>query len=170
MDALFHIVLALAGGYMLAKGMDFRYDARILFILPILSLLYTDLDHFIGAKIPIFHNIFLTILIPSIFLILLYSIGMKRIATYILMLIVMLFGHLLYDMVTGLYGIPLFYPLSDRLYLMPGSWETTLPWDSTSPLITRLGIASMIYFGLIFLIIFLAGILRRRDTRRIPSR
>ena len=185
MDALFHIILALAGGYMLAKGMNFRHNIGILLILSILSLFYTDMDHFIGAKIPIFHNIFMTILMPAIILVILYLVGMKRLREYLLILIVMLFGHLLYDMVHGIYGIPLFYPFSDQLYLMPANWETTLPWDQTAPLISRLGIASTIYFGGIFLIILLnshlaprlapyltslAGILRKRRTRKTPSR
>ena len=150
MDTLFHFVLALAGGYMLVKGLGVRYNLIVIVFLASLSILI-DIDHFIGVKIPIFHNIFLAIIFPGILLLIVYFYNKEwiELQVYLFVFMIMLFGHLLADMIIGMYGIPLLYPLSNTLYMIPRSWEVYLGNDPGSPLASTFGIAMAIYFGLI---------------------
>jgi len=140
-------MISLSGGYILLKALN-QYDTRILMLLSIFSLL-PDLDHFIGQKIPILHNLSIILLLLAASIIL-YKKKQITHANYLITLTVMLTGHLLMDMVGGLYGIPLLYPLNSELILMPAGWDKTLPWDDTSNIISRLGIAMLLYYGLVF--------------------
>ena len=158
MDALFHFVFALVGGYILVKGLGGKYKLTVLVFLSVLSILI-DIDHFIGVKIPIFHNIFLAIILPSILLLILYFYKKEwtELHIYIFVFIIMLFGHLLADMIIGMYGIPLFYPLSNTLYMIPRSWEVYLGNGYSRPLASTTGIAMAIYFGLIGFVVGLGS-------------
>ena len=137
MDTLFHILLALAGGYILVKGLGVCYKFWVLLILAFLSLspdalsviqylIYVSFDIGTG-NLPSSHNIFLVIVTPLIFSIIFYIRKNKKLQVYTLVFMVMLISHLLVDMITiqvegcayNLYGIPLFYPLSETLYLIP---------------------------------------------------
>jgi len=152
MDALFHIVMAFVGGVMLLRSLKTNLSMKIILILSLASLVITDADHFLPVKTPIFHNIFLLVVLPLPALLYMYSRGKRDYFNYVLALVVMLLGHLLMDMVQGMYGIPLFYPISDELYMMPATWEVALPGEPGSLIISRLAISLLIYFGLIFLL------------------
>lgn len=167
MDSLFHFVFALVGGYVLVKGLGVKYNPYTLVLLSLSSLLI-DLDHltvFIGLSETLrLHNIFIA-LIPLLFYIIYRNI-------YFIVFTVMLLGHLIADMVQGMYGIPLFYPLTRTTYLIPKNWEIYLGGDPTSPIVSTFGIGITLYFGLILLIIIIphllssAGIWRKTYTRK----
>lgn len=167
MDTLFHFVFALVGGYVLVKGLGIRFNPKILVLLSLLSLLI-DMDHlmvFMGlSKTLRLHNLFV-VCIP-IFLFFIFR------TIYFPIFSVMLFGHLIADMVQGIYGVPLFYPFSETMYLIPKNWEIYLGGDPTSPIVSTFGIGIAVYFGLIFLIISISYLLsstntwRKRSTRR----
>jgi len=59
----------------------------------------------------------------------------------------MLFGHLLFDMVAGLYGVPLLWPLSGADFILPESWEVWLFGDPSYTVVSRVGLALAAYFG-----------------------
>jgi len=148
LDPLFHYMISLTGGYIILKNLN-QYNTRALLILSTISLMI-DLDHFTGLGIQVLHNLTVPALTIVAF-IYLHKKKQEKYAAYMLALTVMLGGCLLMDMVQGMYGIPLFYPLSSELYLMPASWDITLPWDHTSNIISRHGIALLLYYGAVFL-------------------
>ena len=154
MDSLFHFVFALVGGYALVKGLGVKYNPYTLVLLSLSSLLI-DLDHlsvFIGLSESLkLHNIFIA-LIPLLAYIIYRNI-------YFIVFTVMLLGHLIADTVQGIYGIPLFYPLTKTTYLIPKKWEIYLGGDPTSPIVSTFGIGITLYFGLILLIIIIPHLL-----------
>ena len=75
--------------------------------------------------------------------------------SYILAFSIMLLGELIADMMAGMYGIPLFYPFSDTLYMIPKSWEIYFFDDCCIKFVSTYGIAMFIYFGVIALIILI---------------
>jgi len=172
MDTVFHIVLALAGGYILVKGLGVCYKLWVLVLLAFLSLsldVLSVIQYFIyvlfdigTGSLPLSHNIFLVIVIPLIFSIIIYIQKNKKLQVYTLVFMVMLISHLLVDMITiqvggcayNLYGIPLFYPLSKTLYLIP-DWRMDLLEGSNDQLISSPGIALALYLGIIALMISL---------------
>lgn len=181
MDALFHFVFQLVGGYVLIKGLNARFNIFILIFLAFCSLL-VDVEHVLPHLASIippldfldhikFHTIFI-VFIPLLILSVLYFIkkGTGELYSYLLAFSVMLLGHLIADMITGMYGIPLFYPFSDTLYMIPKSWEVPFFGDPYMFIVSTYGIAMLIYFGGIGAIIFLEKILRKKYTKRRPSR
>lgn len=166
MDTLFHFIFALVGGYVLVKGLGIRYHLSILIFLSISSLLI-DLDHLMtylgvyeGLKL---HNL-LIVLIPVVLFFIFRDI-------YFAVFSVMLFGHLIADMIYGIYGVPLFYPFSKATYLIPRQWEIYFSNDPTMPLVSTAGIAILIYLAVISLIVSIpyllssTNILRKRSTK-----
>ena len=165
MDALFHFVFQLVGGYVLLTGLKIRFNILILILLAFCSLL-VDVEH-IFTYLGIFgwlklHTIFVVI-IPSLILLLLYFIkkGSYELYAYLLTFSVMLFGEILADMITGMYGIPLLYPFSDTLYMIPKSWEICFFDNCSMKFVSTHGIAMLIYFGVISLIILIKHFVRR---------
>jgi len=142
-------MISLTGGYIILKNLN-QYNTRALLILSLTSLLI-DVDHFTGLSTLVIHNI--TVLaLTTVAYIYLKTKKQEKYAAYTLAFTVMLGGHLLMDMTQGMYGIPLLYPLSSELYMMPARWDITLPWDYTSNVISRHGIALLLYYGAVFLL------------------
>ena len=142
-------MISLTGGYIILQNLK-QYNTLALLILSLISLM-VDVDHFTGLSTLVIHNI--TVLaLTTVAYIYLRRKKQERYAAYMLALAVMLGGHLLTDMTQGMYGIPLLYPLSSELYMMPARWDITLPWDYTSNIISRQGIALLIYYGAVFLL------------------
>jgi hypothetical protein len=177
MDALYHFVLALAGGYILAKGLRMRYRPGML-VLTALASMALDLDHFIryfGINTQVsFHSLYIALIPLILYLYIKSEKPQSSLGGYLLILSVLIYGHLAMDMVKGMYGIPLFYPLSDKLFLIPERWEMYLFDDETKPLVTTEGIGLTLYFGFIFILIAInsfssGGALRRTDTRKGSS-
>jgi len=164
MDALFHFVFQLVGGYVLLKGLRIRVNVLILIFLAFCSLL-VDVEHVLpylaGIFPPLdlvdhikFHTIFI-VFIPLLILSVLYSMkkGTKELYGYLLAFSVMLLGELTADMIKGMYGIPLFYPFSDTLYMIPKRWEVPFFGSEYMLAVSTYGIAMFMYFGIIALII-----------------
>ncbi|MBN2250816.1 MAG: metal-dependent hydrolase [Candidatus Altiarchaeota archaeon] len=152
MDALYHVVFSLAGGFILARGLGINAGPLELGTLALFSML-PDLDHLTGYTRLHTGFIILLPLIPYAILRIRDAYREKR--GLLLILAVMLYGHLLMDMVQGLYGVALFYPLTETLYLIPGRWEVYLDGDPTKPIVGTHGIGAALYFGLIALILCL---------------
>jgi membrane-bound metal-dependent hydrolase YbcI (DUF457 family) len=142
-------MISLTGGYIILRNLN-QYNTRALLALSLTSLLI-DVDHFTGLSTLVIHNI-TPLALTTLAYIYLHRKKQERYAAYTLAFTVMLGGHLLMDMVQGMYGIPLLYPLSTELYLMPAGWDLTLPWDNTSNIISRHGIALFLYYGAVFLL------------------
>ncbi|PKP54472.1 MAG: hypothetical protein CVT90_01105 [Candidatus Altiarchaeales archaeon HGW-Altiarchaeales-3] len=157
MDALFHFIFALAGGYILLKGLNIKFNSFILIFLALCSLLI-DIEH-VFELMGIFEYIklhtLITITIPLLILMIFYLMkkGSYELYGYLLTLSVMLFGAVVADMIKGMYGVPLFYPLSDTLYMIPKNREIYFLNKPGMPIVSVYGIAMLIYFGLIGLII-----------------
>ena len=149
MDALFHFTFSLAGGFLLACGLNKRYSAPAIVFLSALSLA-PDLEHVIGCgDILMLHNIFIPLAVLLLYFPLKRAGPYAHWADYAIILAVMLFGHLCMDMVQGLYGIPLLYPLSEKPYLIPEGWEVYLGGDRTKPIVSTYGIGAAMYFSAI---------------------
>ncbi len=141
-------MISFTGGYIILQNIN-QYNRKTLLVLSIIPLML-DLDHFTGLGIQVLHNVTVLALASAAF-IYLHKKKQEKYAAYMLALTVMLGGQLLMDTVQGMYGIPLLYPLSERLYMMPASWDITLPWDHTSSIMSRYGIALLLYYGAVFL-------------------
>ncbi|MFC2162147.1 metal-dependent hydrolase [Candidatus Altiarchaeota archaeon] len=165
MDPLTHLLLSLAGGYLLAYGLKLRLHRLTI---PVLSLssLAIDVDHvlpiFDVSKALIFHNLVAIAIFSAV---LWLATGWKN----GLVLLVMLFGHLVMDMNTGIYGIPLLYPLSSATYLIPESWEVRLMNESSLTVISRTGISLSLYMGFIAGIILAGRRMQAPPKERIPE-
>ncbi len=157
MDSLFHLVFALVGGYVFVKAANLGYRFGFLVLLAFLSE-FPDVSHFMG-DMALLHNVF--IFVP-LFLLFLYAYKSRRgvLLVYVAVFMVMLYGHLLADMIFGV-GIPLFYPLSSGFYLIPQlglcMYGNTLPHisygsDLVECFFTPAGVAVALYFGVIWLL------------------
>jgi len=168
MDSLTHLMLSLAGGYLLAFGLGIKSRPYLVPAGALASLLI-DVDH-IPAHFGVAHTLALHnlpfVLVAGAFIGVLFGLEAGLVAC------AMLSGHLLLDMNTGLYGIPVFYPLSKASVMIPESWELWLFSDPSYTVVSRTGIALAAYLGLIALIIFFfsrRAAWRRRHTRTQSS-
>ncbi len=157
MDFLFHLSLAVAGGYVFlnASGTGVKYWHVVALGL---AAQFPDLMHFVG-RIEFLHNVF--VFIP-LFLILFYFAAKKKIPVtmHAFAFILMVAGHMLFDMVFGT-GIALFYPLSTRLYVLPqfglcmyggGLPHIVYGSDLVECIFTPIGLAVFVYFAAAFAI------------------
>jgi len=146
MDSLFHFVISLAGGFVFLELTKTKYDPLHLFALSFLSL-FIDVQHLFEAFYiyPVFHAIYFA-LIPSAAVLFFFSRKQMQLAVYSSALSLMLFGHLFSDMIQGFYGVPLFYPFSAHLFMLPWALMTF----KGAPVIGAAGLAMALYFGLIY--------------------
>lgn len=160
MDSLTHLVLNFSAGYIFLKGI--RADFRIwhLFILAFISQ-SLDMDHvFEYNRIePFFDSIFKNTVSPmhNIFFITFISGGIyfagkylknNKIQIYSLALFFMFFGNIVMDTVSGMYGVPLFFPLTNKLVQIPPYWHFISVGHSY--VIQPMGIALLVYFSVVF--------------------
>ena len=152
--------MSLAGGYLLAYGLGAKLKPYVVPLAALISLLI-DVDH-----LPAHFDVAHTLVLHNLAFVLFAAIIMRILLGWEIGLItgIMLFGHLLLDMNLGLYGIPVFYPLSKMSFMIPESWEVWLFNDQSYTVISRTGIALAAYFGLISLVIFFSS--RRASWRR----
>ncbi|OYT41115.1 MAG: hypothetical protein B6U86_03040 [Candidatus Altiarchaeales archaeon ex4484_43] len=154
MDSLFHFVFALVGGYVFVKAVGF--ESRFLFLV-LLALLseFPDVSHLMG-NLALLHNIF--IFVPLLLLFLFFhKKGKKNLQIYMVTFMIMVYGHLLADMIFGI-GIPLFFPLSAEFYLIPQMglcmYDGSFPHimygsDLVECFFAPSGVALTLYFGVI---------------------
>ncbi len=161
MDPLFHFLISFSGGYVILRETDKKAGIKEALALSFISILI-DLDHIphyilvllganqtkleqvLGVKPLIFHNLLTVALIILISAFLLK--GKLKLCGYTLS--VMIFGHLLFDMVEGL-GVELLFPFSGNLYVIPASLNLMV--TQKSYLISVFGIALALYFTAVFL-------------------
>ena len=60
---------------------------------------------------------------PLILMLVFRRFGSHKLMIYSLVLMVMMFGQLPFDMLEGMYGVPLFFPFSNELYMIPYAWQ-----------------------------------------------
>jgi membrane-bound metal-dependent hydrolase YbcI (DUF457 family) len=141
MDPVTHFIVSLAAGYLLVLGLGLRIRSYTVPLLGTLAL-FIDVDHLLPVagitKTLIFHNIAAVLLAALV----VWRIGGRGPA---IIFSSMLVGHILLDMNTGIYGVPLLFPLSTTKYLVPDSWEIWLFNDSRYTLLSRTGISLIIY-------------------------
>jgi len=157
-DSFSHSVLNLLGGYVFLREWGTGFRGRFLLLLAPLSIIM-DLDHALNLhslrplRLSLFGNlpspmhnlIFVLGVCAALYLILrLFRLPGKR--TYPLTLLIMMLGSLIFDMVGGMYGVPLFFPLSEKLYQIPPWWRFIQVGHSYA--IEPLGIALLAYFSL----------------------
>ncbi len=167
-DALFHFVTSLSGGYVLVKAGKVECSIKSLVLLSVLSLL-VDVDHFlqyVNVSTEILHNVFIILALLFIYALLGSSERLNRYKQYFLILTVMLCGHLTADMIEGVFGIPLFYPFSEKLYQIPDNWEIDLFQETDKPVIGKAGIALAAYYAIIALTTLYLRVVSRARTAR----
>ena len=160
MDPFFHFFISFSGGYVILTELYKKPKIKEALILSFLAGLI-DLDHLfpssfffgqvntdhISLGIHVLHNIFTVLLLFFISAFLLK----KTMQVYGYILLVMVFGHLLFDM-TGDYGVFLFFPIFKTLYIIPYEWQ--IRFIGNSYLLNIYGIAIVIYFAAVFLTFF----------------
>jgi hypothetical protein len=161
MDPLFHFVMSFAGGYILLRGLKAKFRWRDLFLLSVLAGLM-DIDHFTGlGNNLIFHNLAFIIGFPLLLMVIFRHLKHEKMFFYSLALMVMMLGQLPFDMLEGLYGVPLLFPFSGELYMIPFNWNL---FDiGNSYVISRTGIAAAIYFGIVFSILLVNKITNSKN-------
>jgi len=147
MDSLFHFVISLAGGFVFLELTKAKYSPLHLLALAFFSL-SIDIQHLFEAFqiYPIFHAFYFALL-PLAAALYFHSKKQPVPFTYSILLSLMLLGHLFADMIQGMYGVPLFYPFSGTLFMLPPG----LLLFGSNPVIGSAGLAMFLYFGLIFL-------------------
>jgi hypothetical protein len=151
MDALFHLAMSFAGGYILLKGLKVDFRLRELFLLSIIAGLI-DVDHITGLRpeVLLLHNLIFVIGVPLALMLIFRHYKKPKHQAFSFAVMIMLIGHLLADMIVGMYGVPLFFPLYGRLFMIPQSWNF-IEIDH-SYVIAPAGIAVAAYFALVFAI------------------
>jgi membrane-bound metal-dependent hydrolase YbcI (DUF457 family) len=150
MDILFHFVFPIITA--LAAKVHVKHKLRDILIAGILTVLI-DLDHFIGLERATFHNIFITLLLPMIIVILVFSYKSKYdFNGFSILLLIFLSSHLFLDIFSE-GSIALFYPLSKSYYKF--DFNIMIPLESKfvskGYFISTLGIGILIYFIIVFL-------------------
>lgn len=165
MDSLFHFIFPIIAA--LAARLNIKHPIRTIVGAAVLSVLI-DLDHFfIGPGYrALFHNVFVTILIPLLLLYLSFHFRLDRYKKgFFLLLLIFMSGHLLVDLFSfPIYGnsigivegegLSIFYPISKTRYSM--DFSITIPMTiPTSPqtvegyIVSSLGFGLLAYFVLI---------------------
>jgi len=152
-------VLNFLGGYVFLR--EARADFRLpyLFILAPLSTIM-DLDHALNyhrikpLKQALFghlqsplHNLLFVLAACVLLYLFLRLLQLPGRRMYPAALGVMMLGSLVFDMVGGMYGVPLFFPLSDRLYQIPHWWRFIPVGHSYA--VEPMGIALAAYFSMV---------------------
>jgi membrane-bound metal-dependent hydrolase YbcI (DUF457 family) len=152
MDILFHFVFPIIAAF--AAKVHLRHPARNILIAAFLSLLI-DLDHLVGITRGTFHNIFILILIPLLFVA--YTFHKKKFYQekgLAILILIFLSSHLFLDLFTG--GVALLYPISNTIYSIdfniPLAWTNiTMEQSYEGMLVSSLGVGIVIYFLLVIL-------------------
>jgi len=143
MDSLFHFVFPIISA--LAAKVHVKHEIRDILIVGVFSVLI-DLDHFIGLERATFHNIFITLLLPLIIVILAFSFKAKyNFKGLSVLLLIFLSSHLFLDVFSE-GPVALFYPFSNSYYTF--NFNLSIP---EGYIISTLGVGILIYFIIIFL-------------------
>ena len=151
MDILFHFLFPIITA--LAAKVHIKHRLRNILIAGALTVLI-DLDHFIGVERATFHNVFITLLLPLITVILTFNFKTSyNFKGFSILLLIFLSSHLVLDIFSG--SVALFYPISDKYYSF--AFELIIPLQSKlegnfeAYIISPLGFSILIYFIIILL-------------------
>lgn len=162
MDSLFHFVFPIIAA--LAARLHLKHPIKSILSAATLTVLI-DVDHFIGLPREIFHNIFVTIMIPAVLLLLAFHLRANRyVKGFLFLLLIFLSSHVFIDMFSNPVlgngigisegsGVALFYPLSDTLYSINFNIKIPLPTIESNNmegyLVSSLGFGILMYFIII---------------------
>ncbi|MBU3896313.1 MAG: metal-dependent hydrolase [Nanoarchaeota archaeon] len=152
MDILFHFIFPIIAA--IAAKVHIRHPIRNILIAATLTVL-VDVDHLVGFTRGTFHNIFVLVLIPLLFVA--YTFHRKKFYQekgLAILIFIFLSSHLFLDLFTG--GVALFYPLSTVIYAInfniPLIWTNiTMGQSYEGMLVSSLGVGIALYFLLIVL-------------------
>ena len=149
MDLLFHFLFPVITA--LAAKVHVKHRLRNILIAGALTVLI-DLDHFIGVERATFHNVFITLLLPLIIVILVFNFKTSYyFKGFSILLLIFLSSHLILDIFSG--SIALFYPLSGNYYTF--DFNIMIPINSKFTLegylVSSLGTSILVYFIVILL-------------------
>lgn len=137
MDYLTHITLSIGLGLLMAKHIKKEIPVKTVAILAFFSTTM-DIDHPLllmeWVKTFFLHNIFYALLLSGAA----WKIFGRE---HAIIMLVLATGNLFYDLTSGLYGITILYPLSNRLYMIPDSMQVFLFGDTRNPIASKAGIA-----------------------------
>jgi membrane-bound metal-dependent hydrolase YbcI (DUF457 family) len=164
MDTLFHFIFPIIAA--LAARLNIKHPVKTILGVSFFAL-FIDLDHFIPgpANRALFHNIFVTLLIPLLILFLAFHFKLSRYKKgLILLVLIFMTGHLFMDMFSNVYGegigitetkygVGLFYPLSNAKYFLNFNIKIPLITSDGSSiegyLVSSLGFGILAYFIII---------------------
>ena len=157
-DILFHFIFPIIA--MLATRPKVKHRITVIVLFAFIASFVIDLDHF-GPFVArgTFHNVFVTVLIPVIFIILAFIYEKK--GTYYknlsITLLLVLFSHPILDMFDE-GGVNFFYPISNTVYSLT-EFNIASPIPINVPGITAYilkaeGVGLTIYFSMLLSIIF----------------
>lgn len=161
MDSLFHFVFPIIAA--LAARIKVKHLVRITLASAFVTVLL-DLDHFIGIERATFHNVFLTILVPLVLLLLSFQFKQNRFAKgFFFLLLIFLSSHVFLDLFSspatgngiGIIegqGVALFYPLSATKYAIEFNIYIPLgiyPNYMEGYLVSSLGFGILLFFAII---------------------
>ncbi|MBW2977512.1 metal-dependent hydrolase [Candidatus Woesearchaeota archaeon] len=144
MDSLFHFIFSITGGA--ASGIHTKHNVLTLLSLGFLATII-DIDHFFGTPRGTLHNLFLAAVIPLIFFLIFFMKKKRFYQNICLLIMIFLVGHVVADLFEQ-GGVMVFYPLSEKIYKIPGSWELGVG-EYPAGLISTDGIAITLYFLII---------------------
>ncbi|NIM46727.1 MAG: hypothetical protein GTN40_01035 [Candidatus Aenigmarchaeota archaeon] len=180
MDSLFHFVFPIIAA--LAARINIKHPIRTILATAIITVLI-DLDHFIGIERATFHNVFVTVLIPIILILLTLNLKSKHyLKGFSFILLIFLSSHTFVDMFSspplgggiGIIegtGVALFYPLNNEYYSI--NFNIGIPLRiSVSPymiegyIVSSLGFGILLYFIIILVpCLFLDDIIEMAEIK-----
>jgi len=143
-DTLFHFLFPIIAA--LASRVHLRHPLRSILLAGIITVLI-DVDHFVGIGLEraLFHNIFVTFLIPAVLLILSFRFRTsKYVKGFFVLLLIFLSSHLFLDLFTEGPGVALLFPFDTTYYAV----NFCLNVPVTSQFVTEACMASSFGVGL----------------------
>lgn len=165
MDSLFHFIFPVIAA--LAARVHIKYKISTILLVGLITVAI-DLDHLWGLGRDIFHNVFVTILIPIILILIAFSMKKRyNLKGFSILLLIFLSSHLMIDLFTE-GGISLFYPLSTDYYVIifniSGSFIPGI--ESHELLVSSTGLGMLIFFLMIILpCLFLDKIIEKMEKK-----
>lgn len=151
MDSLFHFTFPIIAA--LAARVHMKHPIKNILIAAFLTML-VDVDHLIGISRGLTHNIFILLVIPTLYVI--YTFSKRKMYQQkglSILILIFLASHLFLDIFTG--GVVLFYPFSAVSYgidfNVPLLWSNMDGTALSGYVASSLGIGITLFFLLIIL-------------------
>ncbi len=165
MDSLFHFIFPVIAA--LAAKVHVKHKISTILLVGLITI-GLDLDHILGFGRDVFHNVFITILIPLLIILIAFSMKKRyNFKGFSVLLLIFLPSHLILDLFTE-GGISLFYPLSTNYYaIMFNVSGSFIPGIGSNELIiSSTGLGILIYFLMIILpCLFLDEIINKMERK-----